>query len=326
MPISRVRSLTEPIMVTNTTSASMPMITPATTQLKARNWSMACMRFLTCCCMAVTLVPGSTPPSWETIFSTGQSLQSAATWIIEILPGLSSTPWAAARSVISRPSSWEPVGRRIPVTVNGRPSTLSTAPVRSLSAVATAEPATSSWPFRGGRPSTLPPLLEVELVLWLHAHEQAVATLHLDGAEQLGRDDGDVAAVGDRRDARQVGLPDVLLPGRRGAERDAAVAEREPVGPRRHHDVGAVRLQAVLRLHRERLAQGEQRDHGPDADQQAGDQERGARLAALQVAEGDGAERSTDQKYCAPWVRLSVVIVSWPPETACPAGSGCSRR
>ena len=92
MPISRVRALTEPIMVTNTTSASMPMITPATIQLKARNWSMACMRFLTFSCMAVTLVPGSTPPSWATIFSTGQLLQSAATWTIETLPGLWRSP------------------------------------------------------------------------------------------------------------------------------------------------------------------------------------------------------------------------------------------
>ena len=41
------------------------------------------------------------------------------------------------------------------MTVNGRPSTLIVAPVRSLRAAAAAEPATSSWPFRGGRPSTL---------------------------------------------------------------------------------------------------------------------------------------------------------------------------
>ena len=48
------------------------------------------------------------------------------------------------------------------------------------------------------------------------------------------------------------------------AERDAAVAQREVVGLRRHDDVGAVGLELVLGLHRERAAQREQRHHGGD--------------------------------------------------------------
>ena len=73
------------------------------------------MRFLVTCCMAVTLVPGSTSPSCTAISSTGQSLQSAATCTSVTLPGLPSSAWAAPSSVTSSSSSWEPVGRSTPV-------------------------------------------------------------------------------------------------------------------------------------------------------------------------------------------------------------------
>ena len=58
MPISRVRAFTEPIMVTNTTSASMAMMMPATMQLNWRNWSRACMRFFMTCLQGGDRVPG----------------------------------------------------------------------------------------------------------------------------------------------------------------------------------------------------------------------------------------------------------------------------
>ena len=72
--------------------------------------------------------------------------------------------------------------------------------------------------------------------------------------------------------------------------RHAAVAQRQP-SVRGATTMLAPKLSRLFCAStRQRRAQREQRHHRGDADQQPGDQERGARLAAAQVAEGDGAQ------------------------------------
>ena len=70
----------------------------------------------------------------------------------------------------------------------------------------TAPATSSSAGRRGARPSSRPPLPELELLLWgPHAHAAgAWPAVHVDGAEELGGDDGDVLAVLDGADAREV--------------------------------------------------------------------------------------------------------------------------
>ena len=207
-------------------------------------------------------------------------------------------------------------------------------PVLRPRAVAAAAPATSSSAAPRRPPVHAPPLLEVELLLGRTPMSRRLPALDAHGAEQLGRDDGDVVAVGDGVDTREVRLADLLRPDRHVGHRDAAVRERQAVGARRDEDVGAVGLEVVLRLHGERLAQGEQRHHGADAHEQAGDQERRAGRAAPQVAERDRAQPhdrssglrsprvSGDQKYWAPGLQAVDGDGQLPPSTLRSSGMG----
>ena len=221
------------------------------------------------------------------------------------------------------------------MTVKGRPLTGRCRLTARCRVAAAAEPATSSWPPAGGRPSTDHHCLSLNSSAGRTPMRSACAAVHAGDAEQLGRHHGDVAAVGDRRDARQVRLADVRRARGHAADAHAAVGQRQAVRLRRHDDVGAVGLEVVLRLHGERAAQREQRHHRADADQQAGDQERGAALAAAQVAERDVAKLHvapreiawcshgvSHWKYCAPACRLLAAIVRVLPETLRLSGIG----
>ena len=120
-PISVVRSLTEPIMVMNTTRTSMPTTTPTIARLKPLNSFTACMRLCTASRTVVTSASGSAGESWRTIWSTEAPEYAAATSMSVSSPGRPSSSWTAPRSAMSRSSSWAPVGRRIPVSVKRLP-------------------------------------------------------------------------------------------------------------------------------------------------------------------------------------------------------------
>eukprot|EP01022_Parablepharisma_sp_SALTPOND_P019537 TRINITY_DN33549_c0_g1_i2.p1 TRINITY_DN33549_c0_g1~~TRINITY_DN33549_c0_g1_i2.p1 ORF type:complete len:688 (-),score=200.10 TRINITY_DN33549_c0_g1_i2:1901-3964(-) len=153
MPISLVRSLTLPIMVTSTTRAPSRATRAETPRAKRWNEAMVSMRPLTTLWMAMTLAPGRARPIWATMASMGQSLHRAATSTMDTRPCLPKSSWAGARGMNSKWSSWLPVGSNTPLTVNSRPLRVSWSPSLSPSRRAASAPGVT-WPGPGSTPRT----------------------------------------------------------------------------------------------------------------------------------------------------------------------------
>ncbi len=121
MPISRVRSFTDPIMVTMTSSAPTPTTSTDTPKENDLNSSMDCILDITACFMAVTRASGNFSAICRVSSVMGQPRQKAAISTMDTLPGLPKTAWAAVMSAITAWSSAPPVGMSTPDTSKTRP-------------------------------------------------------------------------------------------------------------------------------------------------------------------------------------------------------------
>ena len=130
---------------------------------------------------------------------------------------------------MSRLSSCEPSGRSTPLTVKGRPPTTDAVAGPEVQRLRGRRAGNQLAAGGAAAAVHLPPSLEPNSSRERTPMTIACLPSTFATPEQLRRDEGDVATVGDSVDARQVGLLDRAAADRDAAQRHAAVREGEPV-------------------------------------------------------------------------------------------------
>ena len=205
-PISVVRSLTEPIMVRNTTRTSMPTTMPTIARLKPLNSFTACIRLCTASRTVVTSAPGSAGRELAHDLVDGGARVGGRDLDERELAGpaeqlLDGRQVGDEQVVVLSPGRSQDAGEREALAADAHVVAHLQAEHlgrlgagHELVAVARRPPGVDR-----------PPALELELGGGVDAHEQGAVALDLHRADELRRDHGDARARRDGAHALEVG-------------------------------------------------------------------------------------------------------------------------